>query len=88
MGHHGSFFEHEYTVKHFRQELFFPALFERQTIRRWVEKGARPIVDIAHDRVQEILARAGPAPLPDGADQALDRALRVGIEEFRAMGWQ
>jgi trimethylamine--corrinoid protein Co-methyltransferase len=82
VGHHGSFFEHEYTVKHFRQELFFPVLFERQTIKRWVEKGARPIVDVAHDRVQEILARAGPAPLPDGADQALDRALRAGIEEM------
>ena len=88
VGHHGSFFEHDYTVKHFREELFFPVLFERQTVTRWVERGALPIVDVAHARVQEILAHAGPAPLPPGADDALDRALRGGIEEFRRLGWE
>ena len=88
VGHHGSFFEHDYTVKHFREELFFPVLFERQTVTRWVERGALPIVDVAHARVQEILAHAGPAPLPHGADGALDRALRGGIEEFRRLGWE
>jgi trimethylamine--corrinoid protein Co-methyltransferase len=88
VGHHGTFFEHEYTLQHFRQELYFPILFERQTIARWVDKGAKSIVDVAHERVQQILAKAGPAPLPRGADEAIDAALRRGIEEFRASGWE
>ncbi len=88
VGHHGSYFEHDYTVKHFRQQLFFPMLFERQTINRWVEEGARPIVDVAHERVREMLDRGRPVQLPPGADEALERALRQGIEEFRAQGWE
>jgi trimethylamine--corrinoid protein Co-methyltransferase len=88
VGHRGSFFEHEYTVQHFREDLFFPDLFERQSIARWIERGALPIVDVAHTRVQEILAHAGPSPLADGADAALERALRQGIDEFRASGWE
>jgi trimethylamine--corrinoid protein Co-methyltransferase len=88
VGHHGSYLEHDFTVKHFRQQLYFPMLFERQTINRWLEAGARPIVDVAHERVQEILRGAGPVQLPSGADEALERALRHGLEEFRAQGWE
>lgn len=88
VGHHGSYFEHDYTVQHFRQELYFPALFRRETIAGWIEAGAKPIVDVAHERVQSILAAVGPAPLAAGADAELERALRAGIEEFRASGWE
>jgi trimethylamine--corrinoid protein Co-methyltransferase len=83
VGHRGSFFEHDYTVSHFRQDLFFPVLFQRQTIAQWEEKGAKPIVDVAHERVQEILSQAGPAALPQGADEALARVLRASIREFQ-----
>ena len=83
VGHRGSFFEHDYTVSHFRQDLFFPVLFQRQTIAQWEEKGAKPIVDVAHERVQEILGQAGPAALPEGADEALARVLRESVREFQ-----
>ncbi|PWH17529.1 MAG: hypothetical protein DDG58_07885 [Ardenticatenia bacterium] len=83
VGHRGSFLEHEYTARHFRQAMFFPELFGRQTITQWIEKGAKSITDVAHERVQEILATTGPAPLPDGVDQALDRVLRQVIDEFQ-----
>ena len=83
VGHRGNFFEHDYTVSHFRQDLFFPVLFQRQTIAQWEEKGAKPIVDVAHERVQEILSQAGPAALPQGADEALARVLRESVREFQ-----
>ncbi len=85
VGHRGSFLEHDYTAQHFRQELFFPVLFARQTITQWIEKGAKSIMDVAHERVQEILAATGPAPLPDGADEVLDQILRQAVHEFQAL---
>ena len=88
VGHHGSFIEQPHTVQHFRSDLYFPALFRRETIADWIQAGARPIVDVAHEHVEAILATAGPAPLPDGADVELERALQAGIAEFRTSGWE
>jgi trimethylamine--corrinoid protein Co-methyltransferase len=76
VGHGRTFMTHEHTLSHFKQELFFPVLFRRQTTDQWLEGGAKPIVDVAHQRVQDILAQAGPMPLPPGAHEALERIVR------------
>jgi len=81
VGHGGNFLQHGHTVRHFRQEMFFPTLFERQTIDEWVNSGAKMSHEVAHERVEEILAKAGPVTLPPGADEALDRALRKATKE-------
>jgi len=81
VGHGGSFLEHDHTVRHFRRELFFPTLFRRQTIGQWVDSGGKMVHEVAHERVKEILAEAGPVTLPPGADDALERALRRAIRE-------
>jgi trimethylamine--corrinoid protein Co-methyltransferase len=76
VGHGGDFLQHEHTVRHFRKEFFFPKLFQRQTIDEWVSNGQKMIHEVAHERVLEILAQAGPVPLPPGGDPELERALR------------
>lgn len=81
VGPGGSFFYQEHTVRQFRTELFFPVFFRRQPIDQWRQRGAKPIVDSAHARVQEILAKAGPVPLPKGSDVALESALRGALRE-------
>jgi trimethylamine--corrinoid protein Co-methyltransferase len=78
----GNFLMEDHTLRHFKHELFFPALFRRQTIEQWLARGAPPMVGAAHQRVEEILATAGPVPLPPGADQALDRVLNEAIAEL------
>jgi len=86
VGHGGSFLGHEHTVRHFRREMFFPRLFKRQTIEQWIESGAKVGHEIAHQRVEQILAEAGPVELPPGADEELERALRKAVEETLAAG--
>jgi trimethylamine--corrinoid protein Co-methyltransferase len=81
VGHGGNYLSHEHTVEHFRRELFFPKLFARQTIEQWVSSGSKMIHQVAHQRVLEILDKAGPVELPPGADAELERALRGAIEE-------
>ena len=83
VGHHGYFLEHPHTVEHFRHDLYFPILFRRQTIEEWLQAGARSIVEVAHERVQVILASTEPVALPDGTDTELEQVLRRAIEEFR-----
>ncbi len=51
-------------MRHFRKELYFPLLFRRQTIDQWLGAGSKMSHEVAHERVQEILAKAGPVPLP------------------------
>jgi len=76
VGHGGSFLGHEHTVAHYRRELFFPRLFARQTYQEWLRDGKPMTHEVAHRRVQEILATAGPVPLPPTVDAELERALR------------
>jgi trimethylamine--corrinoid protein Co-methyltransferase len=82
-GHGGNYLSHEHTVEHFRRELFFPKLFARQTIEQWVNSGSKMIHEVAHQRVLEILDKAGPVELPPGADAELQRALHQAVEGTR-----
>jgi trimethylamine--corrinoid protein Co-methyltransferase len=81
VGHGGHFLDHEHTVRLFRQELFFPALFRRQTLERWQKDGQKSITQVSHERVEDVLAKAGPVPLLPGADVALERALAAALGE-------
>ena len=82
VGHGGSYLSEDHTVKFFRQELFFPRLFRRQTIDQWLNSGGKMVHEVAHERVIEILAKAGPAELIPGADAEMERALRSAIQEL------
>ncbi len=84
VGHGGTFLPHEHTARHFRQELFFPRLFRRQTIDQWLRSGAHMIHEVAHQRVEEILQKAGPVELPPGADGEMERALHKAVKETLA----
>jgi trimethylamine--corrinoid protein Co-methyltransferase len=75
VGHGGDFLSQEHTVRHFRKEMWFPRLFKRQTIEEWEQAGGMMAHQAAHERVLEILAKAGPVDLSASADAELERAL-------------
>ena len=85
-GHGGSFLQTDHTLRHFRSELYFPAMFRRQTIDQWIDGGRKMGHEVAHDRVVEILAKAGPVPLPPGVDSALEQALQHALRESERLG--
>ena len=80
VGYGGSYLDQDHTVAHFRKELFFPALFARQTSEEWVAAGSKSIDQVAHEKVEGILASAGEVKLEPGADAELERALERAIE--------
>lgn len=81
VGHGGSYLTHDHTLRQFRQELYFPGLFRRQTIDQWLQSGGKMGHEVAHDRVQQILALAKPVALPPGVDAELERALHKALAE-------
>ncbi len=84
VGPGGSFLDQDHTVRHFRKELFFPKLFRRLTIDEWTNEGAKMIHEVAHQRLEAILAKAGPVELLPGADAALEKALQSAQKWARA----
>lgn len=84
VGQSGSFLDHDHTASHFRNALYFPQLFRRQSIERWKEHGGGSILEEAHRRVLEVQDSATPAPLPPGADEELRRVLENAVQEVRS----
>jgi len=84
VGFQGNFLTHMHTTRFFREELFLPQLFRREGIDQWVAQGARPVVETAQDVVRDILAKAGPVPLPPGADEEMRRVMQRAVEELTA----
>ena len=75
VGHQGNFLSHDHTLKYFKQDMFFPVLFRRQTIDQWLDRGAKSILEVAHERVQAILEPPAPVLLSAEAETALDEVL-------------
>ena len=83
VGHEGNFLTHDHTASFFRKELYFPLLFRRLTIDKWEAQGSKSILEEAHQNVKENLSTAEHVPLPDGADEELQRILAKAIREVR-----
>jgi len=79
VGHKGDYLQTDHTVNYFRKEMYFPTLFKRQTIEQWINAGAKMGHQVAHDKVLQILEKAGPVELPPGVDAELERALQEAI---------
>jgi len=75
----GSFIAHEHTVRHFRQELWFPHILDRQFFDHWDREGRKETVDRARALLDDILRSHEPAP----ADPALEREMERIVASAR-----
>ncbi len=63
VGSGGNFLTEPHTLEHFRSELFFPSLSDRQNRRTWEKEGSRDTFARAQERVRHILAEHVPLPI-------------------------
>lgn len=49
------FLEHEHTLTHYKEEMFFPGLTNRRTREDWMKEGGKSLEEKAKERCQEIL---------------------------------
>jgi trimethylamine--corrinoid protein Co-methyltransferase len=68
VGPGGNFLREKHTIKHMRNEFFFPQLSDRELRQDWQANGALDARQRANARASEILARHQPEPLPPEVD--------------------
>jgi len=82
VGPGGHYLDHEHTIRHFRQELWFPSsLWTRESYDHWA---AHPTS--MHDRaaayVDRLLAEHRPEPLEEGLAREIDHIVEVARREL------
>ena len=71
VGPGGHYLTQEHTRHHFRKELWFPALMDRQQRRSWQSSGGKTMAERVRARVLDILEHHEPMPIPAGAEAGL-----------------
>ncbi len=72
VGPGGTFIDRHHTVDHFRQELWFPNLLDREYCDTWRDAGAMSTEERCRQRKEEILATHEPEPFSADLERALD----------------
>jgi len=86
IGPSGTFIDHEHTVSHFRQQLWFPKLLDRDYYQVWLDGGAKSMEDRARLRTREILAEHKPEPINEDLDREIERIVSAAKRESVAGG--
>ena len=72
----GSFMMSPHTVKRMKSEALLPRLADREARETWEKKGSLDTHARAMQRVNEILAHAGPGFIPAETDELLHRQFK------------
>jgi trimethylamine---corrinoid protein Co-methyltransferase len=69
----GSFLAEEHTVRHFRQELWFPQLLDRRFWEAWANDGRKDMAARCREMKDRILREHVPAPMDHDVLKAVDK---------------
>jgi len=72
VGHGGHYLDDEQTVSLFREEHYFPTLFNRKVRGTWETDGSKTTHDMAKEKAESILAEHVVEPLEPGIAEQLD----------------
>ena len=79
----GTFIDTEHTVRHFREELWFPGLLNREYYQSWLDSGASAMEDRCRARKEEILDSHEPEPISPELSRALDQIVAAAKRELQ-----
>ena len=78
----GTFMDQEHTVRHFREELWFPRLLDRQFYDAWAQGGAGTMAERCRQEKERILADHRAEPLPDDVEKEVRRVTQAAREHL------
>jgi len=81
VGPEGNFLGHKHTLKHIREELHLPTIFDRTPEAAWAKAGSKPIHQVAKEKAQKTLKEHYPPPLPRDIQVKLSEIVRQAEEE-------
>jgi trimethylamine--corrinoid protein Co-methyltransferase len=71
----GNFLADDHTIAHFRKELWFPDMWDRQKFDSWYNSGAKSMSDRAFEKQQRILTDHHPGPIEEKLGKEIDKIL-------------
>lgn len=77
-----SYIDREHTAAHFRKELWFPRLLDRQYYQAWLDQGAPSMEYRCQRRKKELLDGHAPEPVPPDLERALDGIVAAAKKEL------
>jgi trimethylamine--corrinoid protein Co-methyltransferase len=86
IGPGGHFLQERHTVRHFRNELWAPALLTREHRHVWQQSGAKDMAQRVQEKVRKIVESHKPRALPDKTVAALADLRRRGEAELIKQG--
>jgi trimethylamine:corrinoid methyltransferase-like protein len=88
----GNYVTHPHTAQNYRRELFFPKLLSRSIREKWEKGGSKTTLDLARERVKEIMAHHEPREtdpiIGKGLREYADKVARRSVDEFYAGEWE
>lgn len=78
----GTFIDREHTVEHFRKELWFPQLLDRQFFQAWRESGAADMATRCAQRKDDIQKNHTATPVSADLDRALTQIVKTAQREL------
>ena len=84
VGPGGSFFETNLTLDYYKDDLWVPELFDRQTYSRWVVDGSKDMTQRAQERMEHILDNHRCEPLPDAVCKKIDDIVIKAEKDYLA----
>jgi trimethylamine--corrinoid protein Co-methyltransferase len=82
VGPAGHFLTQEHTRQHFRQEMWFPTLMDRQMRRAWETSGGLTMAERIRSKVLKILDAHQPVPIPAPVEASLAEILATADAEY------
>ncbi|MHC4715949.1 MAG: trimethylamine methyltransferase family protein [Planctomycetota bacterium] len=78
----GTFIDRLHTAEHFRRELWFPRLLDRQYYQAWLDGGATDMESRCVARREALLAEHAVAPLDAATDRAVEQIVAAARREL------
>ena len=76
-GPRGTFMDKLHTVEHFKNELWFPNLLDRDYYDTWLDKGASSMEDRCHAKKEELLSSYMAPPLDENLEVEIDKIVEA-----------
>ena len=86
VGPGGMFIDREHTAAHFRQELWFPRLLDRDFYQSWIKGGATSMEERCRRQKESILAQHRPEPLEEPLARAIGEIVAAAQRELSQRG--
>ena len=78
----GSFIDRAHTVEHFRSELWFPELLDREYYQRWIDEGGTTTEQRSRRKKLHLLKTHEVPPLSDDLDRALEKIVSAARRDL------